>query len=247
VDFLEINITGPQIFFEIPILGGLKITESHVNSLFIILLVFIVCKVLTSSLKLVPTTKRQIIAEFIVEKCRGIVSETMGERCIAYVPFVMAVFALVGISNLLGLLGMYPPTADVSIPLGWSITVFVLITREKLKGGFIGYLKGFLEPIFVFAPLNIISEVALPVSLAFRLFGNILSGVVISELLLWALGNFSIFVFSWLTEAIASFPVFQIGIPAIFSLYFDIFSGCLQAYVFATLAMINISLANSDE
>jgi F-type H+-transporting ATPase subunit a len=159
----------------------------------------------------------------------------------------MAILALVGLSNLLGLLGMYPPTADVSIPLGWSITVFVLITREKLRGGIGGYLKGFLEPIFVFAPLNVISEVALPVSMAFRLFGNILSGVVISELLLWALGNFSILVLSWLTEHIALFPVFQIGIPAIFSLYFDVFSGCLQAYVFATLAMLNISMAGGEE
>ncbi len=244
---MEINITGPQIFYEIPVLGGIKITESHVNSAFIILLVYIVCKILTSSLKLVPTTKRQIIAEFLVEKCRGMVSETMGDRCISYTPFVMAILSLVGLSNLLGLLGMYPPTADVSIPLGWSITVFLIITREKLRGGLGGYLKGFLEPIFVFAPLNVISEVALPVSMAFRLFGNILSGVVISELLLWALGNFSILAFSWLTEAISSFPIFQVGIPAIFSLYFDIFSGCLQAYVFATLAMLNISMAGSDE
>ena len=244
---MEINITGPKILFEIPVLGGINITESHVNSWFIILLIFIICKILTKDLKVKPTSKRQLLAEFIVEKCRGMVSESMGERCLVYTPFVMAVLALVGLSNLLGLLGMYPPTADVSIPLGWSITVFILITREKLRGGFIGYLKGFLEPIFVFAPLNIIGEVALPISMAFRLFGNILSGVVISELLLWALGNFSILVFSWLTEAIASFPVFQIGVPAVFSLYFDIFSGCLQAYVFATLAMLNISMAGSDE
>jgi F-type H+-transporting ATPase subunit a len=175
------------------------------------------------------------------------VSETMGDRCISYTPFVMAILILVGLSNLLGLLGMYPPTADVSIPLGWSISVFLIITREKLRGGIGGYLKGFLEPIFVFAPLNVVSEVALPVSMAFRLFGNILSGVVISELLLWALGNFSILVFSWLTDAIASFPIFQVGVPAIFSLYFDVFSGCLQAYVFSMLAMINISMAGSDE
>ena len=244
---MNVNITGPQIFYEIPIFGGIKITESHVNSLFIILLVFIVCKVLTAGLKVMPTSKRQIIAEFIVEKCRGIVSDSMGERCVSYTPFVMAILTLVGLSNLLGLLGMYPPTADVSIPLGWSITVFVIITREKLKGGFLGYLKGFLDPIFVFAPLNVIGEVALPISMAFRLFGNILSGVVISELLLAALASFSVMVFSWLTDLVSSYPVFQIGIPAIFSLYFDIFSGCLQAYVFATLAMLNISMAGSDE
>ena len=64
---MELNITGPQIFYEIPVLGGIKITESHVNSLFIILLVYVICKILTSSLKLVPTTKRQIVAEFLVE------------------------------------------------------------------------------------------------------------------------------------------------------------------------------------
>lgn len=241
------NITGPQIFYEIPIFGGIKITEAHVNSLFVILLVFVICKVLTSSLKLMPTTKRQIVAEFIVEKCRGMVSESMGDGFLSYTPFIMSILALMGISNLLGLLGLYPPTADVSIPLGWSITVFILITREKLKGGFLNYLKGFFEPIFVFAPLNVISEVALPISMAFRVFGNILSGVVISELLLWALANFSVVAFSWLTDSISSFPIFQIGIPAVFSLYFDIFSGCLQAYVFSALTMLNISLAGSDE
>jgi F-type H+-transporting ATPase subunit a len=159
----------------------------------------------------------------------------------------MAILILVGLSNLLGLLGMYPPTADVSIPLGWSITVFLIITREKLRGGIGGYLKGFLEPIFVFAPLNVVSEVALPVSMAFRLFGNILSGVVISELLLWALGNFSVLVFSWLTDAISSYPIFQVGIPAIFSLYFDVFSGCLQAFIFAMLTMLYIGSAAGNE
>lgn len=244
---MNVNITGPQIFYEIPILGGIKITESHVNSLFVILLVFVVCKVLTFGLKVTPTSKRQIIAEFIVEKCRDMVSETMGDRCLSYTPFVMGILALVGLSNLLGLLGMYPPTADVSIPLGWSITVFIIITKEKMKGGLGGYVKGFLEPIFVFAPLNLIGEVALPISMAFRLFGNILSGVVISELLLTVMAGFSVLVLSWITEAVASYPVFQIGIPAVFSLYFDVFSGCLQAYVFATLAMLNISMAGSDE
>lgn len=245
---MEINITGARIIYEIPVLGGLKITESMVNSFFVILAVFVICKVLTHGLKVVPNSKRQIIAEWLVEKCQGLVSNNMGKGYLNFTPFIMGLLGFIGISNLLGLLGMYPPAADVNMPLGWAIVVFILITREKLKGGILGYLKGFLEPIFVFAPLNVISEVATPVSMSFRLFGNILSGVVISELLLWALANFSVLLFSWLTDAISSFPVFQIGIPAVFSLYFDVFSGCLQAFVFTTLTMLNISMATpSDE
>ncbi len=238
------EITGAHIFYEIPIFGGIKITETLVNSLFVILLIFIICKILTSNLKVVPTSKRQIVAEWIVEKCRGLVLENMGEKYMDFVPFIMAILGLVGLSNLLGLLGMYPPTAEVNVPIGWAIVVFILITREKMKPGFGKYLKGFTEPFFLFTPLNLISEVALPISMGFRLFGNVLSGVVISELLLWALGNFSVAVLSSFGEII---PLFQVGVPAVFSLYFDIFSGCLQAFVFSMLTMLNISLAGADE
>ncbi len=238
----EINISGANIIYEIPILGGIKITETQVNSLLVILMVFIICKVLTAGLKVKPTSKRQIVAEFLVEKARGLVKGNMGEKHLSFTPFVMALLTISALSSLLSLLGLYPPTADLNTILGWSITVFVLLTREKLRGGFVGYLKGYLEPFALFAPLNIISEIATPISMAFRHFGNVVSGVVISALLFWALGNLS----SSIVSGAISFPFMQIGIPAVFSLYFDIFSGCLQAFIFSTLTMINIAMANED-
>jgi F-type H+-transporting ATPase subunit a len=149
----EINISGANIIYEIPIFGGIKITETQVNSLLVILLVFIICKVLTAGLKVKPTSKRQIVAEFLVEKARGLVKGNMGEKHINFTPFIMALLTISTLSSLLSLLGLYPPTADLNTILGWSITVFVLLTREKLKGGIGGYLKGYLEPFALFAPL----------------------------------------------------------------------------------------------
>ena len=110
-----------------------------------------------------------------------------------------------------------------------------------LKGGFLNYLKGFTEPIFVMAPLNVLGEIATPVSMAFRHYGNVLSGSVIAVLIATALQGLSSLVLGWLPGALGEIPFLQIGIPAVLSLYFDIFSGCMQAYIFAMLTMLNIS------
>ena len=119
--------------------------------------------------------------------------------------------------------------------------VFGLITYYKLKAGPLAYAKGFTEPIFVMLPLNILGEIATPVSLAFRHYGNVLSGTVISVLVSAALGGLSSMLLSWLPGFLADIPLFQVGIPAVLSIYFDIFSGCMQAFIFAMLTMLNIS------
>ena len=122
--------------------------------------------------------------------------------------------------------------------------VFVLITYYKIRAnGFLGYLKGYTEPIVVMLPMNIVSEIATPISMAFRHFGNVASGTVVTALVYAALSALSAAVFKFLPGALASIPFFQVGLPAVLSLYFDIFSSCIQAFIFSMLTMAYVSAA----
>ena len=237
-----IEITGAMIYFTLPMpIQPLQITEAQVNSVFVIITVLGLCLYLTHGLSVREPSKRQHLAEWIVEKTKGLVDGSMGEFFSGYAPFIGAILAISAFSSLLTLVGLYPPTSDINIVAGWAILVFILITYYKLKGGLLGYLKGFTEPIFVMTPLNILGEVATPVSMAFRHFGNVLSGSVIEVLISFALQNLSSLVLGWLPGILGDIPFLRVGLPAILSVYFDIFSGCMQAYIFAMLTMLNIS------
>ena len=155
-------------------------------------------------------------------------------------PFIAAIMALSAFSSLITLLGLYPPTSDLNVVAGWAILVFILITYYKFKCGPIHYAASFFDPPPL-APLNIISEVATPVSMAFRHYGNILSGSVIAVLVAAGLQGVSAMVFGWLPGFLGDIPFLQIGLPAVLSVYFDVFSGCLQAFIFAMLTMLYIS------
>ena len=244
----SISITGAKIFFEIPIFGGIPITETQVNSWIVMLAITILCLVLTHDLKVRPTSKRQIIAEWIVEKVTGLVSGNMGERFTYYAPFICAILGLSAFSSLSSLLGMYPPTADLNTIAGWAILIFCMITYTKIKtSGFLGYLKGYTEPFALFTPFNILSELGTPVSMAFRHFGNIVSGVVISTLVYAALASASTLLFGWLPGILGKIPFLQVGIPAVLSVYFDLFSSCMQAFIFSMLTMLYIANAASKD
>lgn len=237
-----IDISGALIYFTIPLpLGGLPITESQVNSLLVILSVFALCLYLTHGIKEKAETKRQHIAEWIVEKVEGLVNENMGEYFAGFAPFIAAVLGLSAFSSLLSLLGLYPPTSDLNIVAGWAILVFVLITYYKNKCGPIIYAKSFAQPVALLLPINIISEVATPISMAFRHYGNVLSGTVISVLVAAGLQGISSLLLGWLPGVLGEIPLLQIGIPAVLSVYFDVFSGCLQAFIFAMLTMMYVS------
>ena len=237
-----ISITGAQIYFTIPMpLQDLPVTEAQVNSLLVILSLMGLCLYLTHGIRAGVATRRQLMAEWIVEKMDGLVLENMGEFFAGFAPFVTAILGLSAVSSLLSLLGLFPPTSDLNIVVGWSILVFILITHYKLKGGIAPYLKGYLEPIPVLLPLNILGEFATPLSMAFRHYGNVLSGSIIAVLIAAGLQAASLLVMSALPGFLAELPIFRIGLPAVFSLYFDIFSGCMQAFIFAMLTMLNIS------
>ena len=242
-----VNITGALIYLTIPLpLQPLYISEAQVNSWAVMITIFLFCLFLTRGLSTRGTGWRQVLAEKIVTACDHLVMENMGERFSTFGPFVAAIMALSAFSSLSSLLGLFPPTSDINIVAGWAILVFILITSVKLKAGLGYYLKGFTEPFFVMTPLNILSEFATPISLTFRHFGNVLSGVVVSTLLAYALNGLSSLVLGWI-PVIGEIPWLRIGLPAVFSIYFDVLSGVLQAFIFAMLTIMYVGTAFPDE
>lgn len=140
-------------------------------------------------------------------------------------------------ANLWGLVGFRAPTADLNTTFALSILTFFMIHGNSIRRkGVGGWLKGtFFEPVAVMAPLNLISEVATPVSLAFRLFGNIVGGMIIMALVYNALGT--------ILGGVLPIPIFELGIPAVLHAYFDVFAGVLQAFIFTMLTMVFVSMA----
>lgn len=243
-----ISITGAGIYFTIPMpIQDFPVTESQVNSVIALVVVLFLCLYLTHGLTEKADLKRQHFAEMAVTKVDDLVKENMGEYFNGFTPFIIAILALSAVSSLLTLCGLFPPTSDINIVGGWAVLVFFLITYYKMKCGPVNYLKSFTQPVALLTPINLISEVATPVSMAFRHYGNVLSGTVISVLLGSALAGLSAKLLSFLPGFLADIPLFQVGIPAVLSLYFDLFSGCLQAFIFAMLTMMYVAGAFDAE
>ena len=237
-----VNITGPLIYVRIPFaLQDIIITEAQINSWLILITIFGVCLYMTHGLSENPTLKRQHFAEMIVEKAEALINDNMGDYYMSFTPFIMAIMAISAFSSLMSLFGLFPPTSDMNVVAGWSILVFGIITYYKLKCGPLNYMKEFTKPVAVLTPINIISEFATPVSMAFRHYGNVLSGIVVSVLVGSALQGLSRMILGWAGGFIGSIPLLQVGIPAILSVYFDVFSGLLQAFIFAMLTMLYVS------
>ena len=249
---MELDFSGARVYFtlpiDFPILGELQISETMVVSWIVMLVITGVCIWLTHDLKVKDISKRQAVAELLVETANKFVIGNMGEKFRHMIPFVAALFITSVVSNLISLIGLRSPTADLSTEAAWAVVVFVMITGQKIKtNGFGGYLKGFTTPIAVMTPFNILSELATPISMACRHFGNILSGVVINGLIYGALAVASSALFGLLPgllgDVFAKIPVLDVGIPAILSVYFDWFSGFMQAFIFCMLTMLYIANA----
>ena len=237
-----ISISGARIFFTIPMpIQDLPITESQINSWMVMISIFALCLYMTHGLKVKANTKRQHIVEWAVRTVQNLVNENMGEYFKGFAPFIAAILTLSAFSSLMSLFGVYPPTSDLNVVAGWAILVFGLITYYKFKCGPVQYLKSFAEPVPFLAPMNVISEIATPISMSFRHYGNVLSGVVISTLIAAGLQGVSAMVLGGLPGFLADIPLFQIGLPAVLSIYFDLFSGCLQAFIFAMLTMMYVA------
>lgn len=237
---------GPRILVEFSLFGlDVRITQTVLAS-FVVMIILVVLSIwLGKNLQKRPT-KRQVLVEKGVSALRSLVCETMGEHNARFVPYIGALMLSSALGSLISMLGVFrSTTADLSTTLTWALITSVMVWYHSIKtNGFFGWLKGFTQPIAVMTPMNVISEIAQPISMAFRHFGNIAGGGVLTTLLYAALAGFSSLVFGWIpNEIIASIPLFQIGIPAVLSLYFDLFSGLIQAVVFCMLTMVYVGAA----
>ena len=244
---MNLEINGPRIYFTIPV-GSIeiRITETVISSLVVTLILCILCVVLGRNLTKRPG-KRQVIVEKIVTMLYNLVEDTMGKHNAKFAPYIGALFASSVMGSLISTTGFFrSSTADLSTTATWAIMTTLIVWGSNIReNGVRGWLKGFTEPVVVMTPMNLISEIASPVSMAFRHFGNVVGGSVLTTLIYHALAVASSFVLGWIPNAFfSSIPIFQVGVPAVLSLYFDFFSGVIQALVFCMLSMVYIGAAN---
>ena len=292
---MDVSINGARIlatFENVPLFGTVQITQTLAVAWLVMLIITCLCIWLGSGLTVTNISRKQAVAEMAYGAIVNFVRGNMGTQFDHYIPLVATIFVTSVISNLISLLGIWSPTADLMTELAWGLVVFVLITYHKIKSsGIKEYLRGFLDPIPILLPINIMSECFTPISMACRHFGNILSGTVISTLIYAALvaANNALFgalgsslvvaiivavigvglfffgknagkklalvigiimgilgVLAIINNLGASYPWLTIGIPAIPSLYFDWFGGCIQAFIFCTLTTLFIKQAAGD-
>lgn len=288
---MNLDVTGAFVYFTIPIFGGIPITQTTVSSFIVTVLLMIAAVKLGKGLKTRPGGV-QVLVEKGVSMLYGMVEESMGAHNLHWTPFIGTIFLSSICGTFIGLTGfLRSVTADLSCTLVWSLMVTAIIWYNNIKNnGLLGWLKGFTEPIAVMTPMNIIGEIAQPVSMAFRHFGNVAGGGVITSILYLALSLLSDAVLGfiagsgWLMPAVllaagvllvvlwkkkthkllhailggvcavlgffgllqalgvlSGVPVLAFGIPAVLSVYFDLFSGFVQAYVFTLLTMVYIA------
>lgn len=251
---LHVDVVGPRKM--ITVFNGdsemFSISETVVTGWLLIIVLFILMKWLTSDLKVVPTSKKQVLAEWFVSFFENLVKENMGSKMVHFAPYIATIFTFALTGSLVSVLGLRSMTVDISCTGTWAALTFILITFYKIKSnGFGGYLKGFAEPVAVITPINILSEVATPTAMALRIFGNISSGMIISSIIYAFLTLLSNVVYNSMSLQAVSFlnyfHVFQIGIPALLSIYFDFFSGVIQSYVFIMLTMAYVGDAAGKE
>ena len=281
---MNVSVDGAFIYYVIPVLGGIPITQTMVSTLIVTILLCSAFIYLGSNLKKRPDGK-QVLVEKGVTMLYNMLCDTMGAHNAHYLPLIGTIFLSSIFSSLIGLTGfLRSATADLSVPLVWALIVSVIIWRNNIKKDGIGnFLKNYINP------MNIVSDVAQPASMALRHFGNVAGGGVITSILYAALSMVSALVMNAISSsgwavgllmmafgavlfvfgrkksklalkilAIAVFalglfgllqalgilsgvPLFAFGIPAVLSLYFDLFSGFVQALVFTLLSMVYIS------
>ncbi len=223
-----------------------KISETVIVSWILMAIIGISSFLLTRNLKKVPTSKVQIMLEYVVLTIHNLVTDTMGEQNVKkmpnIVPYIGSLFLFFVASNLAGLLGFRSPTIDLDTTFAWAMMTFVMIYWSGIRFHGLGYFKGLLEPMPLLLPLNIVGELSKPISLTFRPFGNILGGSVIMNLLYQFLGYVSSFI-----PVIGSIPIGRLVIPIPFHFYFDLFAGVLQAFIFIMLTMVFVGSAAQEE
>ena len=216
----ELNV---ETVFTIPLFGGIPVSESVVVTWIAMAVLIVIAFLLGRNLKVRNPGKRQQIAELIVLKLDAFTKKTLGEEATEYSTYMAVVLLFIGFVNLIGVFGFKPPTKDLNVPAALALMSIVLVEVAGIRAhGTGGWLKGFAKPMAILTPINILEIFIRPLPLCMRLFGNVLGAFVIMELVKL---------------------VVPVGVPAILSLYFDVFDGLIQAYVFVFLTSLYISEA----
>lgn len=239
---MNISVTGPKILFEFSLFGTtVSITETVLSSVVVMLILMIASVLLGRKLKKRPGG-RQVLVEKAVTMLYDLVGDTMGKHNLHFAPYIGTLFCASVLGSLISMTGfLRSSTADLSTTLAWALVTTGLVWYHSIKNfGFMGWLKGFTEPIVVMTPMNIVSEVAQPIALAFRHFGNVACGGVLTAMIYSGMAALSSLIFGWLPGLLGKIPFLQVGIPAVLSLYFDLFSGFIQALVFCMLTMVYV-------
>ena len=227
VDFMVKGVFSYHIFGQ-----EVWITTTNVCMSIVILSIIVFCVLAKRSMLRAEAVPGgfQNIAELVVELLDGVVEGSMGKNAIKFANYIGTIFIFILLSNISGLFGLRPPTADYGVTLPLGVITFCLIFFNKIKYQKVsGFLKGLCEPWPIWAPINVIGDVAVPISLSLRLFANVLSGTVMMAL-----------VYSLLSKI-------PIAWPAALHVYFDLFSGAIQTYVFCMLTMTYITDAIGDK
>ena len=283
-----IQVSGAQTLFQI---GPIAVTQTIISLTVVTALLAIAGVLLGKNLQKRPG-KLQVMTEKGVGMLIGLVTDTMGAHNIGFVPYIGTIFLSSIVGSLIGMTGfLRSTTADLAVVLTWAVMTSVIIWYNSIKrNGFAGWLKGFTEPIVVMTPMNIVSEIAQPVAMAFRHFGNVAGGSIITMIIYTALSLASTALISLIASTVIlpiillvlavvllvrakhtgklagkifgvvfavlgllglvtyldllggiQIPILQLGIPAVLSVYFDLFSGFVQAFVFSLLSMVYIA------
>lgn len=280
-------MNGPIIYFTLPLFGGIPITQTTVSSFLVMIALCVAGILLGRNLQKRPS-RRQVLVEKGVSALYGMVEDTMGKHNAHWTPYIGALFLSSICGSYIGMTGIFrSATADLSTTLTWALMTSFLCWGCSIRAnGFVGWLKGFAEPIAVMTPMNIVSEIAQPISMAFRHFGNIAGGGVLTSLLYTALATGSAAILGLVGQSVpvsvvvlavgvvlllggvrkgkllykifgvvfvatgllallglSGVPYLQVGVPGILSLYFDVFSGGVQALVFSLLTMVYVGNA----
>ena len=237
---------GAKIYFAIKTPWfTINITQTVITIFVATVLLIILGAVIGRNLKKRPGGF-QVIVEKLVSMLYGLVESTMGTHNLKFAPYIGTLFLSSLFCTLLGMTQILrSATADISVTLAWALVTTGLVWYSTIKNfGFKAWLKGFTEPIIIMTPMNIVSEIAQPISLAFRHFGNVAGGGVLTALIYTSLAGLTNILFGWIDDAIQYIPFLQVGIPAFLSIYFDLFSGFVQAFVFCLLTMVYVGAAN---
>lgn len=183
------------------------------------------------------------LAEFYYLMIKEIITDTSGKRNRNLIPYIGTLFLMMIISNVIGLLGLQPPTSNLGINATFALITFFLIHYNGIKTNGLSHFKGLFEPFVFMFPMNVFGELAIPISLSVRLFANILSGLFIMTMVyavIMMLNTFAGGLFGIGT-------IVNIGINPLLHGFFDVFVGILQAYVFMVLTLFFIGAANDSE